>query len=122
MSARTAVETIQAAIDRLEGLRAESTPPPWFLTYESATHPRIWGNLDEVGDAADHVATTARSRHDADIIVTLRRTIDAQLAILRFGIKRQEAVDWTHRLAGDKHRESASLELDLARAILGEES
>lgn len=55
-------------------------------------------------------------------VMLLWRTLDAQLAILRFGVKRQEAVDWTNRLAnreGDLQFKSAELELALADAILG---
>jgi len=102
-----AAEEIQAAIDKLTALRDKSTPGPWFLTYESATHPRVWGAADE--DAADHVATMARSPRDADLIVTLHRTISAQLAILRESMRFARA---------DALFDDAT-ELALARAING---
>ena len=75
----SAVEEIQAAIEKLTKLKAESTPGPWFLTYEKSTHPRLWGNASE--NDADPVAL-AQNRGNAELIVLLHRTIDAQLAIL----------------------------------------
>jgi hypothetical protein len=81
-----AAEKIQAAIERLEDLKARSAPGPRFLTYESATHPRVWGNADY--NNADHVATTARSPHDAELIVTLHRMIDPNLDYLRHALAR----------------------------------
>ncbi|WP_157509478.1 hypothetical protein [Glaciibacter superstes] len=69
------------AIDKLIELRIEGTPGPWFLTYERATHPRVWGTADE-DDDHDQVAQAHRSGN-AELIVTLHRTIDAQLAVLQ---------------------------------------
>lgn len=78
----TPVEEVEAAIAKLTTLKDTSTPGDWFLTYESATHPRVWGNASLDSLDADHVATTARSAIDAELIVALHRTIDAQLAVL----------------------------------------
>lgn len=77
----TPIEKLQAAIDKLEMLKRESTPAAWFLTYERSTHPSIWGNAD--ADDADLVARTMRDHRDAELIVTLHRSIDAQLDVLR---------------------------------------
>lgn len=76
----TAVEEIEAAIVELEALKVASTPGPWtapaaILGLKSTT---IFGTPIDGGHAA-YVATA----HDAELIVTLHRTIDAQLAILR---------------------------------------
>jgi len=79
----SAVEEIQAAIEKLTKLKAESTPGPWFLTYEKSTHPRLWGNASE--NDADPVAL-AQNRGNAELIVLLHRTIDAQLAILNHDV------------------------------------
>jgi hypothetical protein len=53
------------------------------------------------------------------LFLTLHRTIDAQIAILNFGIQRQGAVDWLNRPGSDKQVEAARLESALADAILG---
>lgn len=116
--------TIQQAIDKLEALKAESMPGPWLIHRASTgirgSQSYAWVVVDDTAGRFPLVEK-ANFGNDGDLklIVTLHRTIDAQLAILRFGLKRQEAIDWTRRLAVDKHREAASLELDLATAILG---
>jgi hypothetical protein len=58
----TAVEEIRAAIEKLTELKNMSTQP------------------DATGSSD---VATCFNRHDAELIVTLHRTIDAQLAILR---------------------------------------
>lgn len=103
----SALETIEAAIGRLEELKTSITPGPWALTYERATHPRIWGNLDD--EDADLVATTHRGHHDAELIVTLHQTIDGQVAILQSAT----VADWS------RPTQIESDALALANAILG---
>ena len=79
MSDRTPAQRIEAAIVRLEKLKAMSTPGPWFLTHERSQWPRVWGNSD--GHDADAVAQT-EGRGNAALIVVLHATIDAQIGIL----------------------------------------
>lgn len=114
----TPVERLQAAIEKLERLKAESTPGPWSVNvHHNAMHsaefraPGPWNGFMLV---AAHVNDA-----DPDLIVTLHRTINAHLAILQFGVQRQKAVDWLNRPGSDKHVEAARLELALADAILG---
>lgn len=79
------VERLQAAIEKLEKLRDESTPASWhYWTDELTGEVDIWHD----GEARSHVAQIGKHEdvrvyRDADLIVTLHRTIDAQLAILR---------------------------------------
>ncbi len=130
----TPVERLQAAIEKLERLKNESTPGPWLLADANAAEERVYGPLWVVtheslstdradGEAPEEWFLELRigAREDGDLIVALHRTIDAQLAILRFGLQRQYAVDWTRRTftANDKQLEAAGLELALAEAIIG---
>ena len=123
----SAVETIQAAIERLETLREKSTPRPWTaMEYDSNPGdqgvPIIGGG--EIGSMEGHLTAYTmtlwneeQSMIDADLIVTLHRTIDAQLAILN------DAVVWFNDSCCDEHGMKGSAPaLLLARAILGEES
>ena len=77
----SAVEEIQAAIAKLTRQRDLATEGPW-----SSWHPAD-GHGDSCVDGATHdpdnPPTAAEGgRHDVVLIVTLHRTIDAQLAIL----------------------------------------
>lgn len=105
-----AAETIAAAIQQLEEERREATPGEWYVTYEKSRWPRIWGNRDE--NDADAVAQTEGGVANAHLIVTLHRTIDAQLAILRDAAALLSMMDGV----------TYSTTLDLAHAILGEAS
>jgi len=111
--AATPVDEIRFAITRLEGLKLASTGNEWMA------HPvgiradiRDADGRDSRGDA---IATAADSEFgallapDADLVVTLHRTIDAQLAILTYaanGVRLWERVPY-------------AVEVDLARAING---
>jgi hypothetical protein len=115
-----AVEEIQAAIDKLIGLKAASRQP-----VPDADFPELAGwYVDTDGNkgygifALRGYAETAwpvmlyGNRADADLIVTLHRTLDAQLALLRNG------------LVGARMNESVGMQttgpiLALARAITG---
>ena len=108
----TVVERLEGAIAKLEQLKADSLPGPWFITYERERWPRVWGNSD--GQDADQVAKT-HHRGDADLIVTLHRTIDAQLAILKAA--REDFAKF-----GRKPSEFFDNDLALADAILGDNS
>lgn len=87
----TPTERLQAAIDNLEQLRAESSGPnPWIVDRDFpqiVLHPDQSGNSWDgtvVADTGQDELGLPRTPADARLIVTLHRTIDAQLAILRF--------------------------------------
>lgn len=85
----TAVEEIQTAIDELTRLKDSSTEGYWRVYEDSGTtihsDPETYSPLIDAGDFA---ASSERFENPADayLIVTLHRTIDAQLAILRLGL------------------------------------
>jgi hypothetical protein len=109
-----AAETIAAAIEKLETLKAESTPSPWHHWTDDLT-----GDVDLWHDqeARSYIATLGHSdaprvNRDADLIVTLHRTIDPILAILRmFGANLALLGDW------EPHPDNEIMAL--ARAVLG---
>jgi hypothetical protein len=77
-----AVEEIQAAIVKLTAQRDDGSRGPWLIGDEGdyITGPHATsGVFDGVGP---WVIGDAINPEDADLIVTLHRTIDAQLAIL----------------------------------------
>ena len=103
-----AVERIGAAIERLEALKAETTPGPWLLTVARQNTHAIYGRSpgqEVVGSTPRHGGLWNAT--DGDLIVTLHRTIDAQLAILR---------------AASGGSRPPRLILAIADAILGSES
>ena len=69
---------ISAAIEKLERLKAESTEGVWF---ESNGIMGIETGMEDV------VLDAGMSTYDADLIVTLHSTIDAQLELLRLALK-----------------------------------
>lgn len=111
----SAVEEIQQAIATLERLRAESTPGPWRVDDDSPTD--IWTEGESVLGGTVHTVVDPFGRGDyqpdgdAALIVTLHRTIDAQLAWLTVAAELTilNESDWRHELA-------------LARAINGGQS
>ena len=74
-----AVERIEAAIERLEARRDASTRGRWEFSLDpfSESVAYVIGSSEAYELASDLI------EEDADLIVTLHRTIDAQLAILR---------------------------------------
>ena len=80
-------ERLDAAIAKLEQLKADSTSSPWVGRTNILGIRRLMdsegGVLAEMFDATDH---GDESFENTDLIVTLHRTIDAQLAILRFAV------------------------------------
>lgn len=122
-----AAETIQAAIDKLESLKAESTQPTHGGSWIQGSDKKPFETRGEVysgplSDISSDVASWI-SPSDADLIVTLYRTIDAQLAILS-----DAARAWADSLpmamfgGGDMREGIYAYHLVLARAILGEVS
>lgn len=100
----TPLEELQAAHKRLSHLRTSSAPGPWLVNVAG------FEEFDVEGEQPFNVGSTY-ARAEADLIVTLHRTIDAQLKVLERGIAR-EHVKWG----------ADSPVLDLARAINGEAS
>lgn len=84
------VELLTRAIERLETLRAESTPKPWHYAVDDLTNEvDVWHDQEHRSHIANFgVAGMPRVLSDADLIVTLHRTIDAQLAVLRNALGR----------------------------------
>ena len=120
MSSRTAVETIQAAIEKLEALKAESTPGPWHDWEDDLTNEvDVWHDQEQRSHIANcGVAGMPRVEADAQLIVTLHRTIDAQLAIL----DEAKLQMMSRERLGLPLNTGPVRALDLARAILGESS
>lgn len=98
-----AVEKLTAAISRLELLKAESTPGPWFVGDANGSMPMEYRPLWVVstiesafrdGEAPDdhHLEIHVGDGSDAELIVTLHRTIDAQLAWLRYAVSLEATV------------------------------
>ncbi len=81
----SAVERLQAAIEKLEALKRASDDGPWTIGDESPTHADLFVVACEGGngDVTDYI-----DRGNAYLIVTLYRTLDAQLAILRDSAER----------------------------------
>lgn len=116
----TPLEELQAAHKRLSELRAGSSPAPWTAVYIEDDKPlertvadaTMWAISDDTFDLVD-----------ADLIVTLHRTIDAQLSMLELGIAEHTllAEQW-----GNEYGEATEVDLlgivGLARAINGEAS
>ena len=94
----SAIETIHAAIVKLETLQASSTPGPWV----HGDRQPATSVISEMFDA------------DATLIVTLHNTIDSQLSILR-------AAQDDYNRYGGKPSQFFANDVNLARAILGED-
>lgn len=93
-----AAETIQAAIDKLESDRAATSDWEFNPRFESIDSPSKW-----IADVLPE---------NGERIMRWHRTIDAQLAILRNALI--DYYSYGTRIIADT--------LDLARAILGEDS
>ena len=87
----SAVDEIRSAIQKLTKLRDASTRAPW-VAQTAVLHGQHWGisgadfptitGVAHASEGRDGYGTGSR-RVDCDLIVTLHRTIDAQLAILQ---------------------------------------
>lgn len=114
----TPVERLQAAIEKLEQQRAATDPvrsdSEWVVDYEVGETMRFITVLDSHNGGHDGsiVAADVTSKARAQLIVTLHRTIDAQLAILRAAVAELEENRWMVV-------EAAHEVLALADAILG---
>lgn len=102
------LETIKAAIAKLETLRDGATPGRW------AYYNEPWGDImseQQPGLGVETSVAGEMSDFDGNLVVTLHRTIDAQIVIL------QETVDYEDSFGIDDE----DCTLLLARAILGGE-
>ena len=113
-----ALYTITAAIVKLEGLKAESTPGPWLVEEIPETgESRLIREFEFFGPQTvpllESVASGGMLAQDANLIVVLQNTLDAQLAILR-------AAQDDYTQYGGKPSKFFANDVMLARAILGE--
>jgi hypothetical protein len=113
-----AEETIQKAIDKLHQLRDETTPGPWLRRYVigDPNWPVIIS--DDIGEVVNTTIETFTTKMDADLIVTLHATIDAQIAILDAA---REQYAGSERTASHDEPAASWMAVHLARAILGEQ-
>lgn len=130
----TQAEEIQTAIDKLTALKASSTPGPWDI--EDGWKPPQWnehtyarvvaGQPNPISGIRSPVVSTngsapgsaakRRDLADADLVITLHATIDAQLTILAKALADENmAATHTWFNAGQLTRPG----LLLARAING---
>lgn len=111
----TPAETIAAAIKKLETLRGESTQPTGGTSWIQGDDKRPFETREEIytGPMSDTSADVASwvQPADAALIVTLHRTIDAQIRVLQLDLRRRQNARPAYGLPA----------LDLARAILGED-
>jgi hypothetical protein len=133
----TPVERLTAAIEKLEALKADSTPGPWWHwpeagvieIYSDWRDPARTGSEVVIAprirprDGWGREATIYRDNYEpnAELIVTLHRTIDAQLAILRRALDVATPIDGQASYdIGPGSRVGQALAL--ADAILGDQS
>lgn len=112
MSSRTAMETIQAAIEKLEALKALPWPcADW--TQNAVRHIARNCEIECYDDSHEDELTWDRYETGPAIFL-LSQTIDAQLAILRHAIENQEIAHGWVTVDNDA--------VVLAESILGEQS
>lgn len=84
----TPIQRLQAAIEKLEAMRAACTPGDWdFESMPETGESRIYSEADGFAFMAATTVTFfpvpgGMKPNDAELIVTLHRTIDAQLEVL----------------------------------------
>jgi hypothetical protein len=106
----TAAETIEKAIEKLEGLA--TSPGPWIGWRQ---YNPLYGFRYGIEDGDGHHVAAFESDVDTALVETLHRTINTQLVILRAGVPdRTEAFSE----AGQAYHAAATI---LAEAILGED-
>lgn len=122
----TPLARISAAIEKLERLKAESTPGPW-ASVQDGQHatlvrrpPKSENAIHTPADIPLHWDggygyDPTMEASDADLIVTLHRTVEVQLETLRMA-EHAERQGWG---GGSKF---AHMALRLADAVLGGES
>lgn len=122
----TPIERLQAAIALLEKQRSATEPvrpdSRWVVDYELAEGMGLIHVLDSHNGGHDgSIVATATSEASAQLIVTLHRTIDAQISILRAALARADV-----KIAGGGVSHAVwwhtRYPLELADAILGSDS
>lgn len=78
------MERLQAAIEKLEQLKADAVAGPWHKEMVLGGGNDLLYAI--VPTTVVPVIGSTLRESDHDLIVTLHRTIDAQLAILRFAV------------------------------------
>jgi len=114
-----AVERLQAAIEKLEALKAASTQPTdgnaWIqgrLTHRYEGVGDVYTGPNENTPGSADIVTYIQPE-DAELIVTLHRTIDAQIRVLEEGKR-----EWYR--SSTYPTDVAHAAIALADAILGE--
>jgi len=79
----SAVDEICDAIEKLEGLNGSAIGGPWVLSVCSSCGA---GHTEVADEEGMFVADMTDRDVEAELIVTIHRTIDAQLAILQWGL------------------------------------
>lgn len=113
----TPAETIAAAIEKLEHLTALSTPGEWSYVDEP------YGDLVSLQEPYLQVMTVVASEldeSDGKLLLTLRATVDAQVALLRELHNIAVNAGWSEDEFPSKPGHAHGMAL--ARAILGGES
>lgn len=93
----SAVERLQSAIEKLEAMRERDVEGGWIINADA-----------ELIDADGNVVAVCTSELDAETVVALHRTIDAQLGILRravdgwAGVEAQDALALADAILGDQ--------------------
>ena len=113
----TVVERLEAAIAKLEQLKADGTLGPWNVDMIPETGEcRVVRFFEFFGSHLEEVTNGGSIQPDADLIVTLHRTVDAQVAVLTAALIEHSDV----MTPIEKPYWTAAL--DLADAILGDNS
>ncbi|MCS4277385.1 hypothetical protein M2390_002591 [Mycetocola sp. BIGb0189] len=122
----TTLDLLERAHARLTELREKSTPGPW-ATFLTATGPGT-GNIivapddSDTGEVEFLIGRDREGEDDADLIVTLHRTIDAQLKILAHDIDIYKQMVALGQVLESRAAIWRAGDGDLARAILGEDA
>ena len=118
------VGEIRAAIEKLTALKVEGTIGPWLVEEVPETGEcclirefKFFG--PQTVPLLEFVAPGGMTRADSDLIVTLHRTIDAQLAILQNDLKIHAGYQIAGRLPEWIVAVERAGDLALARAING---
>jgi hypothetical protein len=116
----TAVEEIEAAIEKLDRQRGWARAGEWWAwnPHDGRGNSSVDANTHDPDDPEIVVEGAAA---DVELIVTLHRTIDAQLAILSAAVGHTPMYEMRpdEELAWIDKRPSLRNGLDLARAITG---
>lgn len=83
-----ALERLEAAIAKLEAERASAEPGVWAIDSAQLDQP---GFMFAPRVCAGCGRNCALEPEDAALIVTLHRTIEPQLALLRYGLQQEQA-------------------------------